>query len=483
MVFVPPKDRVLEHSATAGTGPYALAGAVDTSYNAFSASMAVGDTTIGAIIEPGVAFASGVLTYSAANQITLTTTKESKGTFGSGTKEIMMGLPASSAVMVDGDQSLSSTAKTQLRKNIDSASLQALAASNIAINGKVDVFQDVTLDATTVLVSGTARYQADCWEQQYVHGANTAVLSAYVTTGSLVAPPAGFSNLMGTYHGTAMATLANGDYFLYRQKIEGYRIAKLGWGAAAPQSISYAFMVYAQVAGVAFVKISNSDKSRCYYQEFAVPGTGASLVSGTIPGDTAGTWLTTNGIGMQFEVLISGKAASPVAPGAWGSTNTTQTTNSTNVANVNTNTTGATGLFIKAGSQQITSQEALASLMRPYAENLPLCQRYFYALGYNGTARTPIAAGMIFDSTTAIFAGINFPVKMRAAPTVSVSAAADFEIVTGGTNIVPSAIVANTVTVDGGGLSCTVAGTTADRGSFFRTGNNSTARLSYNARL
>jgi hypothetical protein len=142
MAFVPPKDRVLETSTTSGTGPYALAGAVDTSFNRFSASMSVGDTTFGAIVEPGVAFLSGILTYSAANQITATTVSESKGTFGAGTKEIFMGLPAnkalslasvgttagtvaagddariSGAVRSDASQTLSATQKAQAQANV-----------------------------------------------------------------------------------------------------------------------------------------------------------------------------------------------------------------------------------------------------------------------------------------------------------------------------------------------------------------------------
>ena len=102
MAFVRPKDRVLEKSTTSGNGPYTLAGSgIDASYNAFNSAMSVGDTTLAFVVEPGVAFWSGIVTYSAANQITLTTVYESKGTFGAGTKEIFMGLPASRAVYQD----------------------------------------------------------------------------------------------------------------------------------------------------------------------------------------------------------------------------------------------------------------------------------------------------------------------------------------------------------------------------------------------
>lgn len=98
MSFVRPRARILELSTTSGSGPYALAGAADGSYNRFSAFMAVGDTTYATIVEPGVAFWTGIVTYSATNQITLTTVEETKGTFGAGTKEIMAGALASTSM-------------------------------------------------------------------------------------------------------------------------------------------------------------------------------------------------------------------------------------------------------------------------------------------------------------------------------------------------------------------------------------------------
>jgi hypothetical protein len=101
MVFVPPRDRVLEHSTSNSQTVFTVTGAVDASMNPFGASMSVGDTTIGGVVEPGVAFKSGKLTYSAANQVTVDSTGyESKGTFSAGgTKEVFMGLPAKSAVV------------------------------------------------------------------------------------------------------------------------------------------------------------------------------------------------------------------------------------------------------------------------------------------------------------------------------------------------------------------------------------------------
>jgi microcystin-dependent protein len=99
MAFVRPKARILERSITAGSGPYALAGSVDGSYRSFASFMAIGDATEATVVEPGVAFWTGIVTYSGANQITLTTVEEASGAFGTGTKEIFAGGLASRALM------------------------------------------------------------------------------------------------------------------------------------------------------------------------------------------------------------------------------------------------------------------------------------------------------------------------------------------------------------------------------------------------
>lgn len=102
MPFVPPRDRVLEKSTTNSQAIFNVTGAPDTSYNAFSAVMSVGDTTIGGVIERGVAFKSGILTYSGTNQVIVTTTLDFHGTFSaSGVKEVFMGLPSAKILLAD----------------------------------------------------------------------------------------------------------------------------------------------------------------------------------------------------------------------------------------------------------------------------------------------------------------------------------------------------------------------------------------------
>jgi hypothetical protein len=93
-------DRVRESTTTTGTGPVTLAGAPNTSYQAFSAVMSVGDTCWYAIVLPGTAWETGLGTYSGVNTLTRTTILRSSNagaavSFGAGTKDVFIALPAS----------------------------------------------------------------------------------------------------------------------------------------------------------------------------------------------------------------------------------------------------------------------------------------------------------------------------------------------------------------------------------------------------
>jgi hypothetical protein len=167
------------------------------------------------------------------------------------------------------------------------APYHALAHNNVVVNAAVDVSQELGTTGAT-LASGTAKYVADCFEAQYVHGAATAVVtSAQLASTSFPAPLAGYGFGHQIKATTAITSLANGDYAKHRIKIEGYRIAHWGWGAAGAVDIAVAFNLYSTVSGTAFVKLSNSDQSCCCYHEIAVAA-GWNFYAFTVPGDSGG---------------------------------------------------------------------------------------------------------------------------------------------------------------------------------------------------
>lgn len=307
---------------------------------------------------------------------------------------------------------------------------KAVAFDNVVVNGGVIISQELGATGAT-LANNTAKYIADCWEAMYNHGAATAVVtSAQLAAASFPAALPGFSFAHQIKATTAIASPANGDFAKHRQKIEGYRIARWGWGAAGADTIVVSFNLYSTAAGTAFVKLSNSNQSRCFYHEISVAA-GWNFYSFNVAGDTTGIWQATNSIGLTFEVFVAGKAASPASSlDAWGATNSTQTTNSTNLLGTNNNLTLLTGLHIAAGAQIMAASE-LARLLRTYETEFSLCCRYFWAINKNGLSSGIFAFGQAFSTTSAFFL-FHCPVPLRAAPSGSLSAAGDFALLQAG---------------------------------------------------
>jgi hypothetical protein len=149
----------------------------------------------------------------------------------------------------------------------------------------------------------------------------------------------------------------------------------------------------------------------------------------------------------------------------------------------NVTTTSTTTLY--AGAQL-----ELGSVTTSFKRNEPniasefvACQRY-YASITTGVSGIGLYSGLAYGTTTALFTP-QFPVAMRIAPLLVLSAAGDFlSASAAGTNLTPSTLAlsgASTITcrlnmtITGGGL-------TAGQGTFLQTGNTS-AVLAFNSEL
>ena len=265
------------------------------------------------------------------------------------------------AVRYDLAQGLTSPQQLQGRTNIGAVASGATTADGIQINGGMTVSQAYSQNQVVALSSGSSAYLADNWIPFF---SGTSTISGYtaLATGSPgITPPAGFAACLAMYTGTA-AALSNGNGQNFWHKVEGYRMAKLGWGTAAAQPLSYAFMFYANVSGTTFVKVNNAAGNRIFYQEFTVTAPAWNFVKGTIPGCTDGVWENTNGTGMSFLIYVTGKDATPQVAGSWGTANANQTTNSQNLV-VNTATTGITGVVLLPGSQPPASAVTVRQTM------------------------------------------------------------------------------------------------------------------------
>lgn len=118
---------------------------------------------------------------------------------------------------------------------------------------------------------------------------------------------------------------------------------------------------------------------------------------------------------------------------------------------------------------------------RPLSVELQMCQRYFYKESGNNTPYVWFALGFAASSSN-IQAFAKYPVRMRASPSISFSAANTF-LMDGVNALTPSSVSANYVTEFGARFSAAVSGANAGQAYGFGSNNPSIATVEYNAEL
>ena len=236
-----------------------------------------------------------------------------------------------------------------------------------------------------------------------------------------VTPPVGFTSYLGCTS-TSAYSITSGDLFLMRQPIEGLNVADLAWGTANARTVTLSFQVYSSLTGTFGGAIGNSAGNRQYPFSYTVSSANTwTPVTITIAGDTTGTWLTTNGIGVVLYFSLGAGSTYTGTAGAWGTT-AYSATGATSVVGTNGATFYITGVQLEVGSVATPFER------RQYGTELALCQRYFQK-SYNtdvAVATTGASAGRTYvvlgTVTTTINKGqtVRLQPSMRAAPTVTI---------------------------------------------------------------
>ena len=219
-----------------------------------------------------------------------------------------------------------------------------------------------------------------------------------------VTPPAGFSSYSGLQTLSAVSVGAS-DYFFVVQNIEGLNVADLGWGTANAQTVTLSFKVYSSLTGTFGGVLKNNAANRSYPFTYTISSANTwTTISVTVAGDTTGTWLTTNGIGLRVQFGLGIGSTYSGTAGAWAAANYISATGAVSVVG----TAGAT--FYITGVQLEVGTKATPYEMQIYSDQLSQCQRYYNAYSWASTGW-----GI---STTQAQGGITFPV-MRTSPTIS----------------------------------------------------------------
>jgi hypothetical protein len=164
--------------------------------------------------------------------------------------------------------------------------------------------------------------------------------------------------------------------------------------------------VRSSVTGTFGGSFSNDGVSRSYPFTYTINAANTfEQKTITVAGDTSGTWLTTNGVGIRLYFSLGAGTTYSGTANAWAATQYVSATGATNLIGTDGATFYITGVQLEKGST------ATSFDYRPYGTELALCQRYAYPIrgGYSGFG----------NGTTVIDTGFNFPVEMRSVPSAT----------------------------------------------------------------
>jgi hypothetical protein len=280
-----------------------------------------------------------------------------------------------------------------------SAFYGGLAMRNRIINGAMVIDQR---NAGASVTPATGAFLVDRWQYAATQASKfTAQQTPSATeTGFATRVSAGFTNYQALTVASAVSVGA-GDTFYLKQTIEGFNVADLAWGTANAKTVTLSFLAYSSLTGTFGGSLFNSSGARSYPFSYSIPTANTwTQISVTIAGDTSGTWLTTNGIGIAVNFGLGSGSTFTTTANAWAAGTYVQPNSTVSVVG----TSGAT--FYITGVQFEKGSTATSFDYRPYGTELLLCQRYYQE------------ACSVVATTSAYINHLRLPVSMRIGPSI-----------------------------------------------------------------
>jgi hypothetical protein len=283
----------------------------------------------------------------------------------------------------------------------------------------------------------------------------------------------GFTNSIVYTVGTGGAVGASGSYGI-QQRIEGYNFSDMLCGTASAKQFTLSFWVRSSLTGTFGVSFRNSAKDRTYIASYTINSANTwEYKTITITGDTSGTWLTNNGIGLDLFFDLGAGTASSTTANSWQAGNYIGLTGGVKLVE----TTGAT--FYITGVQLEKGSTATSFDYRPYGTELQLCYRYYYFLG-GETAYQNINTCVWYGAGDAV-GQFSYPVAMRANPTMAKSGT---WATLGGGGAVAQTLSNDQITTKNVQLGFTGgSGGTSGQATTLRASNDTGLRLTFSAEL
>ena len=275
----------------------------------------------------------------------------------------------------------------------------APVGKNKIINGDMRVDQR---DGTATINATGVTYNVDRWLGRGVGSAGVFTLAQDTTS------PANFTNSLKATVTTADSSIASGSSYRIQQMVEGYNMADLNWGTSDAQSVSLSFWVRSSQTGTFGGSVGNGDFNRFNVFSYTISSANTwEYKTVTIAGDTSGTWVTNNELGLRLNFSLGAGSTLLASAGSWGSAVKEGVTGQTNVIATNSATFYVTGVQLETGTTA-TPFEYLQ-----YGQQYALCQRYYQTI--LDANQSYVNAGMHVGGRC------QFNTEMRANPTITSS--------------------------------------------------------------
>ena len=287
-----------------------------------------------------------------------------------------------------------------------------LSNKNLVINGAMQVAQRGTSSAHN------GYHTVDRFAVNYDSGLTEASTAAQVALSSSDTPySSGFRYALKITNGNQTSQSAN-DYIQIAHKIEAQNIAQSGWNYTSSSSnITLSFWVKASIAQTMYARLNAEDtpgsNARAFSFAFSAT-TSWTKITKTIPGNSTLVFNNDTGVGLALYIIPfygTSYTTSGHTNDAWvvdsGSDQVTDMANTW--FSGNDATLEVTGVQLEV-SDHVTDFEH-----RSYAQELALCQRYYYIVA-DGSEDSQFATGFAYHSNQPEIT-LHYPV-MRASPSL-----------------------------------------------------------------
>ena len=239
-----------------------------------------------------------------------------------------------------------------------------LSNRNLIINGAMQVAQRGT--STTGVTSGGI-YTTDRWKLDTTDEATYTIEQSPDS-------PVGFDNSLKFTVTTADSSIAADDYSACHYLIEGLDCVPLGFGAADAKSFTLSFWVKSSETGTFGLNFQNADNSKNFNSSYSISTADTwEYKTITIPGDTSGTWLKNNAVGLKlwFSFLVGTTYEASAVSTNWDTSVKLGLNGQVQLSSITNATWQITGVQLEVGEKSTEFEH------RSYGDELARCMRYY----------------------------------------------------------------------------------------------------------